>query len=113
MDNFKNFGEALAWMMESPENVAVGCAGHSCCLRYRFDNGELQYQSGENWFVNSHELSRLTADSWSRAPREPLEFRADAYVAGSALELDHKRLAQFCNDANNGTKFELILKEKN
>lgn len=114
MDNFKNFGEALAWMMESPENVAV--SGIDC--RYRW-NGRLEFLAG-CWTESAGNWDMLARHDWSRAPREPLEFRWDAVkcrTAWGSLTINQLEFAAATAEAlrpfPEGTEFELILKEKN
>jgi len=120
MEKFDNFGQALAWMMESPENVAV--CKESPQLTYRFSGKRLQFSvcgHNDTW-VRADEFHNYCHNTWSRAPREPLEFRWNAVVGRSwanSLSIaggsSYDAIKIALRDIPEGTEFELILKEKN
>jgi len=73
---FKNFGEALAWMMESPENVAV----RDGRIRYRVNSGRMEYKEGPLWRKSADHVDEHARYPWSRAPKEPQVFTFEGNV---------------------------------
>lgn len=110
-DQFKNFGEALAWMMESPENVAVGDA-----TRTKWYQEKMWYDPGDGtWIVSAGNVPGLSLMSWSRAKKEPKVFRFEGTIRtvpliGTAyIDAGDVVLAEILKPFSEGTKVEVVL----
>jgi len=109
---FKNFGEALAWMMESPENVAV--AENGCGYRWR--DGRIEMEHGNSWMiVRGATIAAFAESSWSRAKKEPRVFRLEETIRtvpliGTAyIDAGDVVLAEILKPFSEGTKVEVVL----